>query len=59
LAAVKLQELGIKDGYLFGIDIDLEDDGSGSVGVTTFIGDELFWWFVEDANSYAEYGFYR
>jgi hypothetical protein len=57
LAAYKVQQAGIADGYLFGIDIDNDEDGyPNAVFVSAFIGNELYYWFVEDAELYGSYG---
>ena len=55
LAALKVQEQAAKDGYLMGISIDIlafVDGEEANIGVTTFLGDELYWWFVEDIEEY-------
>ena len=54
LAAYKVQQEGLADGYLFGLDVDTyEDSDDIAVYVTTFIGNELYWWFVEDVEEYG------
>jgi len=56
LAAVKVQQAAMTDGYLFGIDIDSDEDGYSSyVYVTFFIGNELYWWFVEESDAYGNF----
>lgn len=58
LAAYKVQQAGLEDGYLFGLDIDDYTD-SLAVFVSVFIDDELYWWYVEDAEAYGSYGLSR
>jgi len=58
LAAYKVQQAGMEDGYLMGLDIDTDGD-TGSVFITVFIGDELYWWFVEDKEAYDGFGLKR
>ncbi len=55
LAAVRVQEEAIKEGYLVGINVDILDwiEGNESViGITTFVGNELYFWMVEDNELY-------
>lgn len=56
LAACKVQEEAMADGYLMGLDIDDYGDDEGSVVLTTFVGNQLYWWFVEDEELYASMG---
>lgn len=58
LAAYKVQQAGMSDGYLMGIDIDT-DIYSSSVFISVFIGNELYWWFVEDKELYGSYDLIR
>ena len=60
LAAYKVQQEGMADGYLMGIDLDyFEDDDTWVVAITVFVGNELYWWVVEDDEMYAGYDFYK
>lgn len=56
LAACKVQEEAMADGYLMGLDIDDYGDDEGVVVLTTFVGNQLYWWFAEDEELYASMG---
>lgn len=56
LAACKVQEAGMSDGYLIGLDIDtFEGTEDVAVYISVFIGNELYWWFVEDVEAWGSY----
>ena len=56
LAACKVQAEGMADGYLIGIDVDtLEEGEEYAVYVSAFVGNTLYWWFVEDVEAYGSY----
>ena len=59
LAAYKVQLAGMEDGYLMGLDVDTFDDDESAIYITTFVGDELYYWFVEDDEIYGSLEFRR
>jgi hypothetical protein len=60
LAAYKVQQEGLSDGYLFGLDVDQDEDGYPNlVFVTTFIGNELYYWYVEAEEIYGSFDLKR
>ena len=59
LAAYKVQQAGMNDGYLMGIDIEYLENDQQAVYVTVFVGDELYWWFVEEPETYGSTGYRR
>ena len=60
LAAYKVQQAGMDDGYLIGLDIDTSEDGEEIyIYISVFVGNELYWWYVEDAEVYGDYGLRR
>lgn len=59
LAAYKVQQEAMEDGYLMGLDLDYNTDDTITVTLTTFVGNELYWWFVEDAEMYYGTDFFR
>ena len=57
LAAYAVQQAGMADGYLMGLDIDtFEGSTDMAVYITVFVGNDLYWWFVEDAEDYGDFG---
>lgn len=58
LASHRVQMEAMADGYLVGVDLDFVGD-EGNVALTAFVGNELYWWDVEDKELYGSYNLKR
>lgn len=56
LAACQVQSDALADGYLMGFDVDELDGDEWSIVLTTFVGNQLYWWFAEDEELWGSMG---